>query len=118
MNFLRLVVFNQVREVSTVIKSLDHVAGFMIGKSYPGPVQDLLGEARSLGGEESVLGALLIWLQENAHLTQFRFWSLDQNLLIYKNGGIAKNQAQKSLVISSLLKLVSFKYYAFGFGGM
>ena len=39
-------------------------------------------------------------------------------LLIYKNGGIAKNQAQKSLVISSLLKLVSFKYYAFGLGGM
>ena len=39
-------------------------------------------------------------------------------LLIYKNGGIAKNQAQKNLVISSLLKLVSFKYYALGFGGM
>ena len=39
-------------------------------------------------------------------------------LLIYKNGGIAKNQAQKNLVISSPMKLVSFKYYAFGFGGM
>jgi len=24
----------------------------MIGKSYPGPVQDLLGEVRSLVGEE------------------------------------------------------------------
>ena len=39
-------------------------------------------------------------------------------LLIYKNGGIAKNQTQKILVISSHLKLVSFKFYAFGFGGI
>ena len=39
-------------EVSTVIRSLDPVADFMIGKSYHGPVLDLLGEARSLVGGE------------------------------------------------------------------
>ena len=39
-------------EDSTVIELLDHVADFMIGKSYLGPVQDLLGEVRSLVGEE------------------------------------------------------------------
>ncbi len=39
-------------EVSTVIGLLDHVAGFMIGKSYPGPVPGFLGEVRSLVGEE------------------------------------------------------------------
>jgi len=31
---------------------LDHVADYMIEKSYPGPVKDLLGEAKSLVGEE------------------------------------------------------------------
>ena len=39
-------------EVSTVIGLLDHVAGFMIGKSYPGPVPGLLGEVSNLVGEE------------------------------------------------------------------
>ncbi len=39
-------------EVNTVIRLLDHVAGFMTGKSYPGPVLGLLGEVRSLVGEE------------------------------------------------------------------
>ena len=39
-------------EVYTVIRSLDHVADYMIEKSYPGPVQDSLGEVRSLVGEE------------------------------------------------------------------
>ncbi len=39
-------------EVSTVIGLLDHVAGFMIEKSCPGPVPGLLGEVRSLVGEE------------------------------------------------------------------
>ena len=39
-------------EDSTVIRLLDHVADFMIGKSYPGPVPGLLGEVRSLVGEE------------------------------------------------------------------
>ena len=38
--------------VNTVIRLLDHVADFMIGKNYPGPVLDLLGEVRSLVGEE------------------------------------------------------------------
>ena len=38
--------------VSTVIGLLDHVADFMIGRSYLGPVQDLLGEVRNLAGEE------------------------------------------------------------------
>ena len=108
-------------EDSTVLGLLDRVADYMIGKSYLGPVQGLLGEVRSLVGEEQVLGSLLIWLHENAHLTQYRFWSPDQNLLklsllffqesfllIYKNGGIAKSQAQKSLAISSPLKLIKF----------
>jgi len=39
-------------EASTVTKSLDHVADFMIEKSYLGPAQDLLGEVKSLVGEE------------------------------------------------------------------
>ena len=39
-------------EVSTVIGLLDHVADYLIGRSYLGPVQDLLGEVRSLVGEE------------------------------------------------------------------
>ena len=38
-------------EVNTVIRLLDHVADYMIGKSYPGPVQGLLGEVRNLVGE-------------------------------------------------------------------
>ena len=52
LNFSKLEVFNQVMEVSTVIGLLDHVADYMIGRSYPGPVQGLLGEVRSLVGEE------------------------------------------------------------------
>ena len=52
LNFSRLAAFNQVMEVSTVIRLLDHVADFMIGKSYLGPAQGLLGEVRSLVGEE------------------------------------------------------------------
>ena len=47
-----MVVFNQVMGVSTVIRLLDHVADYMTEKSYPGLVQDLLGEVRSLVGEE------------------------------------------------------------------
>ena len=43
---------NQVMEASTVLRLLDHVADFMIGKSYHGPAQGLLGEVRSLVGEE------------------------------------------------------------------
>ena len=39
-------------EVSTVIGLLDHVAGFTIGKSYPGPVPGLLGGVKSPVGEE------------------------------------------------------------------
>ena len=39
-------------EVSTVIRLLDHVADFMIGKSCLGPAPGLLGEVRSLVGEE------------------------------------------------------------------
>ena len=39
-------------EDSTVIGLLDRVADYMIGKSYLGPVQDLLGEAKNLVGEE------------------------------------------------------------------
>ena len=39
-------------EVSIVIRLLDHVAGYMIGRSYLGPAQGLLGEVRSLVGEE------------------------------------------------------------------
>ncbi len=39
-------------EVSTVIRLLVHVADYMIGKSYLGLAQGLLGEARSLVGEE------------------------------------------------------------------
>ena len=45
-------VFNQVMEASTVIKLSDHVADYMIGKSYLGPVQGFLGEVRSPVGEE------------------------------------------------------------------
>ena len=45
-------VFNQVMEVSTVIRLLVHVADSMIGKNYLGLVQDLHGEAKSLAGEE------------------------------------------------------------------
>ena len=52
LNFSRLAVFNQVMEVSTVIKLLDHVADFMIGKNYLGPVQGLHGDVRSLVGGE------------------------------------------------------------------
>tara|TARA_B100000989_G_scaffold144979_1_gene107996 strand:+ start:413 stop:535 length:123 start_codon:yes stop_codon:yes gene_type:complete len=37
---------------STVIRLLDHVADCMIEKSYPGPVLGLLGEVKSLVGEE------------------------------------------------------------------
>ena len=44
--------FNQVMVVSIVIGLLDHVADYSIGKSYHGPVQGLLGEVRSLVGEE------------------------------------------------------------------
>ena len=44
-------VFNQVMEASTVIKLSDHVADYMIGKSYLGLVQGLLGEVRNLVGE-------------------------------------------------------------------
>ena len=39
-------------EVSIVIRLLDHVADYMIERSYLGPVQGLLGEVRSLVGEE------------------------------------------------------------------
>ena len=52
LNFSRLAVFNQVMEASTVIRSLDHVADFTIGKSYLGPVQGLLGGVRNPVGEE------------------------------------------------------------------
>ena len=47
-----MAVFNQVMEVSTVIRSLDRAADYMTGRSYLGPVPDSLGEVRSLGGEE------------------------------------------------------------------
>ncbi len=47
-----MVVFNQVMEGSTVIRSLDHVAGYTIEKSSLGPVQGYLGEVKSLVGEE------------------------------------------------------------------
>ena len=52
LNFSKLAAFNQVMEFSTVIRLLDHVADYMIEKSCPGLVQDLLGEVRSLVGEE------------------------------------------------------------------
>ena len=52
LNFSNLAVFNQVMVVSTVIRYLAHVADFMIGKSYHGPAQGLLGEVRSLVGGE------------------------------------------------------------------
>ena len=52
LNFSKLAAFNQVMEVSTVIRLLDHVADFMIGKSCLGPAQGLLGEVRSLVGDE------------------------------------------------------------------
>ena len=52
LNFSRLAVFNQVMEVSTVIRLLDHVVDSMIGKNYHGHAQGLLGEVRSLVGEE------------------------------------------------------------------
>ena len=52
LNFSRLAVFNQVMEVSTVIRLLDHVADFMIEKSYLGHALGLHGEVRSLVGEE------------------------------------------------------------------
>ena len=51
LNFSRLVVFNQVMGVSIVSRLLDHVADYMTERSYPGPVQDLLGEVKSLVGE-------------------------------------------------------------------
>ena len=44
--------FNQVMVVNIVIKLLDHVVGFTIGKSYLGLAQDWRGEVRNLVGEE------------------------------------------------------------------
>ena len=52
LNFSRLAVFNQVMEVSTVIRSLDLVADYMIERSCLGPAQGLPGEVRSLVGDE------------------------------------------------------------------
>ena len=51
-NFLKLGVFNQVLEVNTVIRLLDHVADYTIEKNCHGLVQDLPGEVKSLAGEE------------------------------------------------------------------
>ena len=45
-------VFNQVMEASTVIKLSDHVADYMIEKSYPGPARGWPGAAKSQVGEE------------------------------------------------------------------
>ena len=47
-----MVVFNQVMEDSTVIRSLDLVVDSMIGKSCLGLALDLHGEVRNLAGEE------------------------------------------------------------------